>query len=132
MSAIVKKSGDTVQLRQVPSGVREVKLTDESAASPRTVAEAVDNIHKRLGFIERIAAPDFIDFEDVSVGSGGALVRLPHKAGGRVRWYVVDWSPSAGNHYSLRKDETNTTDDELVLISTVPGTATIRVERVVG
>ena len=103
-------------------------VTEDDAKDAGKVARAIAKLQVDSAGLRRRFAPDRIDFEDVAVSTAGATVTLQHGLAGRVRWWVVDWVCATNVAPILRKDDTNTTDSTLVLLSYVAGTATIRVE----
>ena len=105
-------------------------VTEDDAKDAGKVARAIAKLQVDSAGLRRRFAPDRIDFEDVAVPATGATapVSLQHGLAGRVRWWVVDWVCATNVAPILRKDDTNTTSDTLVLLSYVAGTATVRVE----
>ena len=103
-------------------------VTEDDAKDAGKVARAIAKLQVDSAGLRRRFAPDRIDFEDVAVSTAGAPVSLQHGMAGRVRWWVVDWVCATNVAPILRKDDTNTTDSTLVLLSYVAGTAVIRVE----
>lgn len=110
-----------------PAAVRRsADVSPEDVQDPGKLSRMLMELRQRQDDINS-ARRQTIDFEDVSCTSGTDVV-LEHGFGCRVRWWVVDWSGSAGPN--LRKDTANTTADKLVLDCGQTGTATIRVETV--
>lgn len=99
--------------------------TAEDVKDPEKLARALQALH--VASVSTAERRELV-FEDQAVGSGGALVRLPHNFGGRVYWSVRDWQSTAGGVAPVLERDDATTDDELVLASAVAGTATIRIE----
>lgn len=95
---------------------------------PVKLARRLAVMSKDIAGLRREWRPSLLDFEDTPVSTAGAAVQLQHSFGGRVRWWVVDWECASNAAPILRKDDSSTTSDTLVLKSYVAGTATIRVE----
>lgn len=92
------------------------------------MSRIVQGLLNDVATLKRAWTPRRIDFEDVAVdGTGSTLYRFPHGFGGRVRWWVVDWS-GAASVAGLMRDEDATDDNTLVLVSWIAGTVTVRVE----
>lgn len=101
-------------------------ITEAAVKEPRSLARLLLRLFRDVALLKRRWWPRRIDFEDKAVDATGTTAyTLPHNFGGRVRWWVVDWSGSAGPQLAKSSD---TTDRSLVLVSYVAGTATIRVE----
>lgn len=126
MSASINSSGKVKQLdlKAEPTDI----IHPDDAADPNKLARLLNDVLANVNRLRRKWAADFIDYEDVSVSTSGATVRLQHNFSGRVRWRVVDWTDAATGAPDLRKDTTNTDANTLVLKSYVAGTVTIRVE----
>lgn len=128
MSSSTFRDGQMVRL-DASTTTREA-VTEEDVQDPAKLAELVQRVVRGLTELRQRFAPQTIDFEDVALtGSTGSPqnVRLEHRMGGRVRWYVVDWASSSTVAPVLRKSA-QTDDDTLVLDALSTGTATIRVE----
>lgn len=104
-------------------------LTEQDVADAKKLSEFLTKLRSSVSDLLRRWNPDRIDFEDMTVSTSGATVTLPHKFGGRVRWWLVGWRSSGTSAPILKEDTTATDDNTLVLLSYVAGTATIRVER---
>lgn len=105
----------------------DATFTRQDVESPDKLARAIQNLQRAVSLLTRNAPAEAVDFEDVAVAASGGVVRLRHGLRGRVRWYVVGWSTS-GTSAPVLKLSADTTEDELVLLSYVAGTASIRVE----
>ncbi len=105
----------------------EEQITEDQATEPPRVARLLMSLLRDVATLKRRWWPRRLDFEDRAVDSTGTtLYRFEHRLGGRVRWWVVDWQSSVGSPW-LNRDAT-TSNDVLVLVSLVSGTATIRIE----
>jgi hypothetical protein len=102
-------------------------FNEEDAKDSAKVARQMARLLREVAALRRQYVTRRIDFEDVTVGSGGASVTLEHGFGGRVVWWVVDWADVGGVSHNFAKSPA-TTDNTLVLYSYISGTATIRVE----
>lgn len=126
-SAIV--SGTKVRQLDKPSAPDQ-QVTADDAADSQKLARLLTSILASLADIKRRFWPKRIDYEDqVTTGTGGSPQTLPyeHGFGGRVRFWVVDWSGTTAAPILVR-DSTLTTNDKLVLKSYEGGTFTLRVE----
>lgn len=124
MSAVFPIRGNVRQLDRATAP--EEQITPEDVTDSARLVRIVMRILKDLAAVKRRWAPHHLDFEDqVFDATGTKKFRLEHRLGGRVRYWIVDWSGSAAPN--LRKD-TSTDGQTLVLTSTVAGTATVRVE----
>jgi hypothetical protein len=125
MSAIIPRSGPTRQLDR--KAEPDEQITPEQAKDPDRVSRLFMSILRDLATLKRRWAPRRIDFEDRTVDATGmTLHQFTHNFAGRVRWWVVDWQTSTGAS-SLRRHSASD-ENTLVLVSSVAGTATIRVE----
>lgn len=123
-TATIKSDGTVRQLDGRPEP--DEGITDAMVKDPKALARFLSRLLRNVYRLMRLWRPRSLDFEDKAVDATGTTVySLPHNFGGRVRWYVVDWTGSAA--YALSKS-TSTTDNTLELVSYVAGTATIRVE----
>ncbi len=124
MSAVVERSGVMRPLDRKAEPTERV--TKEQVSDPDRLSRLIQGVMRDVSDLKRPWAPRTIDHQDVSVdNTGTTLYRLPHGFGGRVNWYVVDWTGAAGPQ--LSKD-TATDNNTLVLVSYVTGTASIRIE----
>lgn len=124
MSANIDRAGKTRQLdrRAEP----EEQVTEEQIADASRLVRLLMAILRAIAMLQRRWAPRRIDFEDRVVDDTGTTVyHFPHKFGGRVRWWVVDWS---GTGWSALSKHDSTTENTLALVSLVVGTVTVRVE----
>jgi len=122
----------TRQYVSVPVPRREMTLTRDNSTAD-LVAEKVSALTDEARESARRGAAPFIDFEGVACGASGAEVAIRHGLGGRVRWWVVEWETNSTSNFALRKSTAkDATDSVLYLQSYVTGTATIRVEKVLG
>lgn len=106
-------------------------ISPENIEDPEVLAELIDDLQGRIADLEASQPGESVDFEDVAVSTAGTTVKLSHQMGGRVRYWMTDWVPSAANTVpDIEKDTTNTTANVLVLKSYVAGRLTFRVEKV--
>ncbi len=128
MSAIVPANGAKLRQLDKPAEPDE-QVRQEDVADTAKLAQYVMRIMRDVARIKRRFWTDFIEFEDVSFDASGSTVyRFPHGFNGRVRWWVVDVYGSAYS-CALVKDETQTDDNTLCLVSNETCVATIRIER---
>jgi hypothetical protein len=125
----VKKRRATIAstgiLRRLDPGIQPDRTTTaEDVKDPEKLARAVQELREALAGVE---LPRSIDFEDLAASTGGALLRLAHGFGGRVRWFVMDWQ-SSGTAAPVLMRTTASDENTLVLGSYVAGTVTVRVE----
>lgn len=100
----------------------------KDVADPEDLAQILKGTLGDVKDLQNRHDPRRIYFYDQTTGTSGAALTLPHKFGARVHWQVIDWSSSGTSLWNLKKDTTNTTQDTLVLLSYVAGTATIKIE----
>ncbi len=103
-------------------------VTEEDARDPAKVARLLGGLLNDVAGQKRQFTARRIDYEDQSAGGSGEAITLQHNFGGRVRWWVVDWTSGSAAAPILIKSATDTTDATLVLYSYQAGTVTIRVE----
>jgi hypothetical protein len=123
VKSTVSSSG--VVRKAAVSAPRQV-ITSLDVQDPEKLARTLQEQRRDLDALD--APKREIVYEDVAVGSAGALVTLTHNFGGRVLWSVEDWTSTAGGATHILEKSTTTTADALVLASSVAGTATIRIE----
>lgn len=123
MSAKIDLRGKVTKQDRLASPEQQVEPTDVD--SPVKLARLLTDLLKDVSTLKRKWWPRRIDFEDLTVEQY-VDVTLPHNFGGRVRWWLVDWS--GGNAVQLSTVSAVTTTKTLVLSPTASGTATIRVE----
>lgn len=103
-------------------------ITESDIQDVKKLSKFLTSLSGSVSTLLRRWNPNRIDFEDMTVGTSGAKLSLPHKFNGRVRWWLVGWR-SSGTSAPVLKEDTSATDaNTLVLLSYVGGTATIRVE----
>lgn len=122
--AIVKQDGTARQLDR-RAQTDEVVAEQDVQDAPK-LTKLLIRMLRDTASLRRRWWPRRIDFEDVALdATGSKLFQLRHGFGGRVRWWIVEWNGAAAPNTRRHAD---TTADTLVLLSTVAGTATIRVE----
>ncbi len=105
-------------------------FTADSLEDRKATADTLTSLAEDVADVANRHVVDFLDFEDLAAdGAGGELV-LTHGYGGRVRWYVVDWTSTLGGVPPVLEKSSRTTEDVLVLTSNEAGTVSIRVEKV--
>lgn len=125
MSAIIPRNGPVRQLDR--KAEPDEQITPEQAKDPERVSRLFMSILRDLATLKRRWAPRRIDFEDRAVdATGTTLYQFTHNFAGRVRWLIVDWQASSGAP-SLRR-HSSSDGNTLVLVSSVAGTVTVRVE----
>ncbi len=125
MSAIIPIRGPVRQLDRRAEPLEQTSEAD--AAEPNLVARKLNDLDRRISTQERRWVPRRSDWEDQPVDdTGTTLYRFEHRFGGRVRYWVVDWSGGTDAPNLLRHASTD--NNTLVLTSTVAGVATVRVE----
>ncbi len=106
---------------------RDIVHTDD-VKDPDTLAQLLGSILQDTNEQRKKFTARRIDFEDITVDDTGATkYRLLHKFGGRVRWWVVDFS-DAGTAPACLERHADTDDNALVLVSYLVGKVTVRVE----
>lgn len=133
-AARVDSAGKVKQLG--PKASADEVVTELDVQQPSKLARLLCRILAQLAALRRQWAPRRLDFEDVvlaGAAGAGVGVRLQHNFGGRVRWWVVEWTFGGGGAASgpvLLKGVAagEITDSTIVLYSYQAGTATIRVE----
>ncbi len=106
----------------------DATTTADDVQDPQKLARLVQELRADVAMLKGSWRPDVVEFQDVTVGAGGAPVSLRHAMGGRVRWYAVAFQSLGGGWASLERDPSST-NDTLTLLSYVDGTVTVRVER---
>lgn len=124
MSAIVPIVGP---IRQIDSPAQaEEQITAEQVGDAERLARLLQRDRGDIDELQRRFAANHVDHEDRVVDATGTkLHRFPHFFGGRVRYWAVEWSGAAAPNLSKHS---STTNDTLVLTSTVAGTVTLRIE----
>lgn len=125
-AAKITSTGKVVPLgpRSSPNDVVSV----DDVRDPNKLARILGDVFEAVSMLLARWYPRRLDFEDVAVGASGAGLTLQHNFGGRVRYWVVDWSPSGTAAAPILVRGVETTKDTLVLYSYYAGVATIRLE----
>jgi hypothetical protein len=125
-SAIVQSDG---LVRQLDARAGEpIVVTSEDVKDVEKLARMLQDTRRELAELRRRWAPRELYFRDQAVtATNTTKIRLTHNFNGKVNWAVVRWDGSAaGSSYGI--DEHADTDaNTLVVVSSVAGTATIRV-----
>jgi len=126
VSAIIDKNGDVRQLDR--QGEPPERITPEQWQDVSRMTRLLTDMLRQVVVFQRRFWPLRIDYEDRTVdATGTTLYRFPHGFGGRVRWWVVDWTGGGGFPPDLAR-HSSSNDDTLVLVSGVAGTMTLRIE----
>lgn len=125
MSAIVDKNNS---IRPLDKAVEPLeRVTPEQWTDVPRMTRLLTQILRDIAQLKRRFWPLRIDHQDRVVdASGTVLHRFAHGFGGRVRWWVVDWTDATLPPLLVRHSSSN--NDTLVLTSGVAGTVTIRIE----
>lgn len=127
-AAVVRSTGVMRQLDRRAGATQQ--LTADDVTDAQRLAREVNELRGKAAEQDRRHDPMWIDFEDVAVDATATTkYRLPHKFGGRVRWWVVDWTPAVTGDVAAIGKHADTDSNTLVLVSGNAGTATIRVEK---
>lgn len=125
MSAVAPKYGPVRRLDRASEP--DERVTVDDLKSPDYLARLLMRILRELADLRRRWWPKRIDVEDRDVdGTGSTKYRFPHGFGGRVRWWVVDWSGASSVAGLMRHSDSD--NNTLVLVSWVAGTVTVRIE----
>jgi hypothetical protein len=94
----------------VTSGARVITLdrqtsndetvTEHDVQEPPKMARLLTRLVRDVRSLVGERAPRRQDFEDVTVGGAGDVVRLPHSFKNRVRWSVVGWQAATTGDYT--------------------------------
>lgn len=127
MSAAIIESSGTVRPLDARAG-EQINVTADDVKDPDKLARLLQQALRENAEMRRRWAPRELYFRDQAVtATTTTKIRLTHGFGGKVNWTVVRWDGSAaGSSYGI--DEHSDTDaNTLVIVSSVAGTATIRV-----
>jgi hypothetical protein len=105
----------------------DIVITSKDVEDVERLARLVQEQARKLAVLERRWSPRRIDFEGYAVTSGDTL-RLEHGFGGRVRWWIVEWTPTTPGDVALFEQDSSTAADVLALDVGNSGTVSIRVE----
>lgn len=125
MSARINSAGKVYQLDR-PAEPDE-RVTEEDLRDAPKLARLLTRLLKDVAVMRRRFQPETLDFEDRAVISGDAL-RLTHGLNARVRWSIVDWTPTTPGDAALFEKDASTDLKTLVLLVGNSGTVSIRVE----
>lgn len=126
MSGRVFQLGNVVRQAKNPAA-RLRKVSPDDVSRSDDAAKVINEIIDAVQALRQLTRPPYVEFEDLAATVGGKLT-MPHNFGGRVRWYVVDWTVPSGTAAPSLRRHTDTTADILVLDSNTLGTVTVRVE----
>lgn len=125
MAARIEASGRVYQLDR-PAEPDEV-VTEEDVQDASKLARLLLRILKDLALIRRRFFPRRITFANRAVTAGSQL-RLSHKFGTAVEYWVVKWRPASPTDSPVFDYSTDTDADTLVLDVGNAGTVSFRVE----
>jgi hypothetical protein len=127
VSAAVFPNGGAARQLDRASSPGEVVRPEQMDDKP-VMARLFTRILDRLSTLERSWSPRRADFEDLAIDSTTTKkYRLEHKFGGRVRWWLVDWSGAAAP--TLTRDASSDSNTLVLKSATASaGTASVRVE----
>lgn len=125
VSSIVEKSGKVRALEKAAEP--DEQITPEQWQDVPRMTRLMTEVLRNLTSLLRRSWPQRVDHEDRAVDATGTVVHLfPHNFGGRVRWWVVDWTGATLPPVLIR--HSSSTNDTLALTSGVAGTVTLRIE----
>ena len=127
MSAAIVENDGSVRQLDTRAG-EQINVTSEDVKDVEKLARLLQQALRENAELRRRWAPRELYFRDQAVtATTTTKIRLTHNFGGKVNWTVARWDGSAaGASYGI--DEHADTDaNTLVLVSSVAGTATIRV-----
>lgn len=127
MSAAIVESTGVIRQLDTRAG-EQIVVTSEDVKDAEKLARMLQQALRENAELRRRYTPRELYFRDQPVtATTTTKIRLTHNFGGKVNWAVVRWDGSAaGSSYGI--DEHADTDaNVLVLVSSVAGTATIRV-----
>lgn len=125
MKARIDGNGNVYQLDR-PAEPDEM-VAEEDVKDATKLARLLMRVLRSLATMTRRFEPRQTDFEDKAVTSGDVLM-LPHKFDARVRWWVVDWTPTTPGDAALFERSSASTLAVLKLTVGNSGLVTIRVE----
>lgn len=126
MSARVDSAGVVTQLG--PKLEPDEVVTETDVQDAPKLSRLLGRVLRDIAELRRRWVPRSMDFEDITVGASGAVVRLQHNFGGRVRWWIVDHQVIGAATAPILQKSTASTNDELVLLSYDTALVSIRVE----
>lgn len=80
----------------------DVVVRPEDIQDTSKLAKILERLLSNVATLKALWYPRRIDFEDVDVGSDGAVVRLSHGFRDRVRWSVIGWRENASPITDIR------------------------------
>ena len=124
----------SLDLRAEPDDI----VHPDAAGDPQKLARLLTGVLASVNVLRKRFAPRRVDFEDQLCTTANTL-RLAHGFGGRVRWWIIDWTSTGTPLVDSNGDtvrvyapmlvKTSASDaNTLVLQSYISGTATIRIE----
>jgi hypothetical protein len=125
VSARIDHTGNVYQLdrKAEPDEV----VTEEDVKDAGKLSRLLMRLLRDVFTLKRRFAPKRTDFEDRAVVSGTPL-RLPHSFNARVRWWVVDWTPTTPGDLPIFEKSTASDRRTLVLDVGNSGKVSVRVE----
>lgn len=125
-AAIIESDGEVRQLDSRASA--QIVITSDDVKDAERLARLLQQALRENAELRRRWMPRELYFRDQAVtATNTTKIRLVHNFGGKVNWAVVRWDGSAaGSSYGI-DEHTDTDANTLVVVSSVAGTATIRV-----
>lgn len=125
MAARIEASGKVYPLDR-PAEPDEI-VSEEDASDTGKLARLLMRVLKDAASVKRRFFPRRITFTNRLVTSGDTM-RLHHKFGVAVEYWIVKWRPTTPGDAPLFDFSTDTTADTLVLDVGNSGTVSVRVE----
>lgn len=125
-AAIVHNDG---VIRQLDTRAGEpIVVTSDDVKDMEKLARLLQQALRENAEIRRRWAPRELFFRDQAVtATTTTKIRLTHNFNGKVNWAVVRWDGSAAGSSFGIDEHADTDANTLVLVSSVAGTATVRV-----
>lgn len=106
----------------------QINVTAKDVEDPKNLARLLQQALRENAELRRRWAPRELYFRDQTLTTTVATkIRLTHGFRGLVNWAVVRWDASSPGAAPALDQHADTDENTLVLVSTVAGTATIRV-----
>lgn len=125
VSARIDKASNVIQLDR--QATPDEVVTSEDVKDSEKLARLLARLLRDVADLKRRWWPKRIDFEDRAVVSGMPL-RLGHGMRARVRWWIVDWTPTTPGDVPIFEKASTTDLKTLVLDVGNSGTVSVRVE----
>lgn len=126
-AAKITAAGKLIQLN--PKAEPDAVVTEADVQSPHLLAKLLTGILTEIVNLRRRYAPRHIDFEDITIASGGKTYTFRHGFNGRVRWWVVDYENTGATVGVIVQKWAPLTDaNTLGIYSNCDGRITLRVQ----